>query len=285
MKALRAAVEQREAITPELLRVVEAVAANPLEFARREDQMLHLFAIYLLAQFRETRAYRPIVKMFSAPGETPFDLAGDTVTERLDRILASVYDGDPAPLQGLVETDSVNEYVRSAAIRAFLVLEASGQLSREAVVDYFSQLVRGKLVREFSYTWTAVARAIGALPAPELLEDARQAFRDDLVDGGPRDLDFIEREIREADSGSRYGLTLITDAIGEMEWWAAFHRDREPMKKLPRLKGLPARPRLRRRVEAPRSPSPPPPPPRVKIGRNDPCPCGSGKKYKKCCGK
>lgn len=24
-------------------------------------------------------------------------------------------------------------------------------------------------------------------------------------------------------------------------------------------------------------------PPRTKVGRNDPCPCGSGKKYKKCC--
>jgi uncharacterized protein YecA (UPF0149 family) len=23
----------------------------------------------------------------------------------------------------------------------------------------------------------------------------------------------------------------------------------------------------------------------MKVGRNDPCPCGSGKKYKKCCGK
>ncbi|HHW23437.1 MAG TPA: hypothetical protein GXX26_11250 [Clostridiaceae bacterium] len=23
----------------------------------------------------------------------------------------------------------------------------------------------------------------------------------------------------------------------------------------------------------------------MKIGRNEPCPCGSGKKYKKCCGK
>ena len=22
----------------------------------------------------------------------------------------------------------------------------------------------------------------------------------------------------------------------------------------------------------------------IKIGRNDPCPCGSGKKYKRCCG-
>jgi hypothetical protein len=26
------------------------------------------------------------------------------------------------------------------------------------------------------------------------------------------------------------------------------------------------------------------PPPSGKVGRNDPCPCGSGKKFKKCCG-
>jgi uncharacterized protein len=30
--------------------------------------------------------------------------------------------------------------------------------------------------------------------------------------------------------------------------------------------------------------SPEHPTPRSKIGRNDPCPCGSGKKYKRCCG-
>jgi len=31
-----------------------------------------------------------------------------------------------------------------------------------------------------------------------------------------------------------------------------------------------------------------PPKPKIaekKVGRNEPCPCGSGKKYKKCCGK
>lgn len=33
------------------------------------------------------------------------------------------------------------------------------------------------------------------------------------------------------------------------------------------------------------SPVQAPPAPTKKIGRNDPCPCGSGKKYKKCCGK
>jgi uncharacterized protein len=37
-----------------------------------------------------------------------------------------------------------------------------------------------------------------------------------------------------------------------------------------------------------RVPPPPPPPPQGTarhVGRNDPCPCGSGKKYKRCCGR
>ena len=39
--------------------------------------------------------------------------------------------------------------------------------------------------------------------------------------------------------------------------------------------------------KAPPAPVPLPPklPPIPKVGRNEPCPCGSGKKYKKCCGK
>ena len=32
-------------------------------------------------------------------------------------------------------------------------------------------------------------------------------------------------------------------------------------------------------------PSAPQPEKQKKVGRNDPCPCGSGKKYKRCCGK
>jgi SEC-C motif-containing protein len=31
-------------------------------------------------------------------------------------------------------------------------------------------------------------------------------------------------------------------------------------------------------------PADPTPPAQSKVGRNDPCPCGSGKKFKKCCG-
>jgi hypothetical protein len=157
MQAMQTAIEQREAITPELLRVLEAVAENPVAFAKRQDYMLHLFALFLLAQFREKRAYAPIVKMFSGPGQTSYDLAGDTVTDGLNRILASVYDGDPALLQKLVENEDANEFVRDAAINAFLVLEHSGQMTRDEVIDYFRSLFHGKLQRQPSYVWDGLA--------------------------------------------------------------------------------------------------------------------------------
>jgi hypothetical protein len=53
MDAMRAAVEQREAITPELLRLLEVIAANPTEVAKREDYMLPVFAL-CLDEFDET---------------------------------------------------------------------------------------------------------------------------------------------------------------------------------------------------------------------------------------
>jgi preprotein translocase subunit SecA len=46
----------------------------------------------------------------------------------------------------------------------------------------------------------------------------------------------------------------------------------------------PRREQLRTNREAPRPPSRPSAP-QAPVGRNDPCPCGSGKKYKNCHGK
>ena len=284
MAAMQAAIEQREAITPELLRVVEAVAENPQEYAGRNDYQVHFFALFLLAQFREKRAYPAIVKMVSSPGETPFDLIGDTVTGGLDRILASVYDGNPGPLQGLVESEQVDEYVRSAAIEAFWVLENTGQMPREAVVEYLRSLFHGRLQRTPSFAWNSLVQVAANLPAPELLQEVRQAYDDDLADPMVASLEDIEGDMAAPEQRWREGLHLITDAIAEMEGWDCFHQEESQSE-----------------METPEdddwgppSPAPPPqleyvpPKPFVrepKIGRNEPCPCGSGKKYKKCCGK
>ena len=195
MKAMRAAIEQREAITPELLKVLESVAAAPSEWAERKDNMLPMFAIFLLAQFREKPAYPLLVKIVSAPGEIPFDLFGGTITEGLSQILASVYDGDSALLHGLVESEQVNEFVRSAALDSFLVLEHTGQMPRAEVIEYFRSLFHGKLQRTHSYAWDGLVCAVADLPAPELLEEVRKAYAEGLVDDTVADLEGIERDV------------------------------------------------------------------------------------------
>jgi len=281
---LQAALEQREAITPELLRIVEAIAANPTEFAQRQACMLPVFTLYLLAQFREKRAFPAVVKMFSAPGETSHQLVGGTVAEGLKQILASVYDGNPALLHELIENEEADEYVRDAAINALLILEHTGEVPRAEVIEYFRGLFQGKLERTYSFVWNGLVCAVADLPAPELLPEVRQAYSEGLVDEGVADLEGIERDLASPELWRRESRTVITDAIGEMEWWACFHPDGSGPPNLPE-------------ADEPASTPPPttstpseylPPKPFIrepKIGRNDPCPCGSGKKYKKCCGK
>ena len=282
MKAMRAAIEQHEAITPELLKVLESVAAAPSEWAARNDNMLPMFAMFLLAQFREKPAYPLLAKIVSAPGEIPFDLFGDTITEGLSQVFASVYDGNPAPLHGLLENEQVNEFVRRAALNTFLVLEHTDQMPRDTVLEYIRSLFHGKLQRTPSYAWSSLVCVVADLPAPELLEDVRQAYADGFVDTMVADLEGIERDANAPKPRRRDRQHLITDAIAEMEWWASFHPEDSWPKKMPNT-DIPM-------------PSPPPhvptsyaaPKPYVsepKIGRNDRCPCGSGKKYKKCCGK
>ncbi len=123
-EALEAAIAQREAITPHLF---EALADAPRLLARmeiEEDYMLPLYAFFLLAQFREERAYPLLVNFFSLPGERPLDVTGDFVTEDLGRVLASVAGGDMAPMKRLVENPQVNEYIRSAALSGLVCLVA-----------------------------------------------------------------------------------------------------------------------------------------------------------------
>jgi hypothetical protein len=174
------------------------------------------------------------------------------------------------------------EYVRDAAINAILVLEQTGQMARAEVVEYFRSLFHGKLQRKHSYAWDGLVCAVADLPAPELLEEVRQAYAEGLVDEGVVDIEGVERDLAAPKLSRRERDTLITDAVGEMERWACLHR-------------VGSRPKRPPEVEVPVPPLPPPTPARYeppkplirepKIGRNDPCPCGSGKKYKKCCGR
>jgi len=279
--AVQEAIDHRVEIVPALLGILEEVARDLDPFVGR-GCFIHIYAMYLLAQFRETRAYPLLVQIFSTPGELPMDLAGDVVTEDLGRILASVSDGDVGGMTALVENEQANEYVRSAAMDGLLTLVACGKRSRDEVMAYFRSLFQ-KFDRRIGHAWDGLVSACADLCPEEIVEEIRQAYEDGLVDPGYISWKNIERALALGKEAAVESLKdhrqMITDVAEALGWWACFDEDalrtglRKPPPSLPRLPQLNLWPPEPIRRAQP------------KVGRNDPCPCGSGKKFKKCCGR
>jgi hypothetical protein len=227
-EAVAQAIAQREAITPELLRIL-AEAQHNIEDLPESDSMAHIYAMYLLAQFREPHAYPLIVEFFSIPGDIALDTTGDVATEDLGRILASVSCGNIRLMTALVENAHANEYVRVAALRGLVTLVACGEQSRDDIVAYLQRLFQGGLARDESFVWYGLVSASNDLYPEELYDDIKHAYAEELIEPGFIGLDDIdetlqrgkERVLDALHHNQRY--SLITDTITEMEWWACFH--------------------------------------------------------------
>ena len=294
--ALKEAVAHRKEIIPRLLAVLEEAAKNQAFFAGDQDRNVHIYAMYLLAEFRELRAYPLLVKIFSAPGEVPFDLAGDVVTQDLCSILASVSGGDPSGMMELVENEKANEWVRGAALDGLVTLVACGGQSRDEVMAYFRRLFQ-ILEREPSAMWDSLANVCADLCPREVITELNQAYDDGLVDPAAIGWDEVEAALDMGPDAAlkeaRHRNRLITNTADSIKWWACFHEgpdgkewaeagiesedDLENLEDdadslLPLFGPDPGIPEPYRRTEP-------------KVGRNEPCPCGSGKKFKKCCGR
>ncbi len=272
--AVAEAIERREEITPHLLRILERIVEGP----NREipaDAFDHIFAMYLLAKFRERRAYPLLLKMLAEFDDRLGDLIGDVLTQDLGSILASVCDDGIAPLQALIENAETDEWVRAAALQALLTLVAAGRRSRDEMIGYFAALFQ-RLEREPTYIWSALANACTDIYPAELMPEIRRAFDERLIDSmsiGPDDVtDALARGKEEVLRELQTRCTLIDDVEREMSWMAAFQPE-APVEVAPPDFALDED----EWIDTYRRPGP-------KIGRNDPCPCGSGKKFKKCCG-
>jgi Protein of unknown function (DUF1186)/SEC-C motif len=283
--AVEAAVMHREEITPELLRILRESTERAVELDAEGDYMAHLYAMFLLAQFREVRTHPLVIQFASLPGELLHSLCGDFLTMDLGRVLASVCGGDLDGIRSLIENEAVDEWVRGAALGSLVTLVAVGQKSREEIVSYFGQLFRGKLPRQFSQVWNELVSCSADLYPDDLIDDIERAYQEDLVEPGYIGWDDVKEDLALGKDQVLARLTddshhrLVEDTVREMQWWACFREDE----------------RTRRRSAGPKTvqtefsttggaASPPMKRDTPKTGRNEACPCGSGKKFKKCCG-
>lgn len=278
---LTEAIDQHGSIIPLLLEELRRAAADPEALLNKDESYLrHIYAMYLLSQFREAAAYPLLVDFVSTPGEIVMELTGDVITEDLGRMLASLCHGDLGPIKRLIEDPEVNEWVRSAALDALVDLYVEGQLEREIIIDYLKELYLFKVEQKSSFIWSAMVSTACDLYPEELVEEIRRAYVEGLVNPGDVGFDDVKRTLeggKEKRLGDtrRYRKGLIGNVIDEIGWWACFQdtngedfSDREPYEVEDDFRSAPVQTVVR---------------PGPKIGRNDPCPCGSGRKYKKCC--
>jgi hypothetical protein len=261
--ALEAADAHREVLVEPLLRAIETGLGNP-SGASPEEARVFSYALYLFARWREVRAYPYVIRWLSLPGEAPFDIAGDIVTRDGGRILAAVCDGNLEPITTLAADRRANEYARAAAVTALTLLTAWAEVPGESVITVLLWLARDGLEREPSQVWNSLAIASADIEALPLFPELRRAYDDGLIElraMHPSELDEVEAAPRGRTlEQTRERFPPVDDVAEATAWWAGNDA----------LEAADVTPEPYR--------APP------KVGRNEPCPCGSGKKFKKCCG-
>jgi hypothetical protein len=143
-------------------------------------------------------------------------------------------------------------------------------------------LAREGLEREPSYVWSALAMESADIEALPVFQELRRAYDEGLIDPqniGPSELNDVETSPRgDLLERMKDRFPPIDDVVAATWWWARFGRFTSGRRAEERaaLAGV-GEFDDDGKVEPYRAPA--------KVGRNEPCLCGSGKKFKKCCGR
>ncbi|MCZ0702970.1 hypothetical protein J2T56_001135 [Natronobacillus azotifigens] len=277
-KQLEEIIENKEEVIPELLQVVDQFIEDPSIASNNPRYFGHIYAFFLLGQFREKALFHKLLQILHWSEEDLNLVFGDFITEGSGRILASVYNGDLDALKELLENEESYEFARGQAVAALTILVLQGQLDREDISNYYRQLLKTKRLTPYLYADVIVSAC--DLHFEDLLEDIQWAYEKGLVDYGVINFDdvktimLIDKKVRLDYSRSDVHNKYIDNTIKELQSWYIFNQNKTEVSKLPEI------PKKRLKIPSGNKPFVQD----LKIGRNDPCNCGSGKKYKKCCG-
>jgi uncharacterized protein len=275
-EAMRWALDRWDEAAPGLLGVLERYADGT---DRSEEAAGAVFFIlHLAAERRETRAFAPLCRLLR-DAKALDAVLGDGVTTTLSRILIGTYDGDLEALKGVIEAEEADEYARAGALEVLAYLAATGRVAREEAEAYLLHLYDALRPQHESFVWSGWVLAVGLLGLEALSDVVRRAFERGLIDPMVMGYEHFREDLGrtladpERMAGFRYdNIAPLEDAAGELSRWYAFSegakRDRARQSQVAAFDPPPRGPAFN---------------PYKHVGRNDPCPCGSGKKFKKCC--
>jgi hypothetical protein len=292
VEAIRAAREHRELIVPRLIQLIRDAAAGA-RVGNPPEGNAHFVALFLLTEFEAKEALPAVIEALSLPGELPFDLFGDAVTSLGGRVFTALAGDRPDLIDELARNRDLNLYVRWECALAFALLVADGRMTRDDALRRLQRQLRdaldiGEPETEFI---SALVTTLADLAPREAMAEIEEAYQRELVDEFWIGLEDVKRDANQSDSEMLDELRKrspekLTDTIAELEDWACFKEDESDPSG---IGPSPFADRIAEPLFSSAVPSFNPSDSTVRvttprIGRNEPCPCGSGKKFKKCCG-
>lgn len=281
--------QQKETFIPLFIKEIEAITSDQNHPVYQESEVgayfLHIYALYFLSYWRVTDAY-PVVMRFLSEASVDHDLIlGDVATEGVQSIIFSLYNGDIDSIHQLINNDAIDQYMRSSVMGVFKELFIENKISqsqfKEILTHYFEKYLHDEADQaEDGYFLTSVVLEMGEVGFKEKLPEIKTAFDQGLIDELDVDFDWIAEDMEAnsldaPDEIDCYGYIGKPEEV--LEGWACFNEPEEDYDSFDyddtEWSDLDSTPTsMQMPYVAP-----------DKVGRNDPCPCGSQKKYKKCC--
>ena len=259
---------------PVFRKILERAADG--EYLDGNEALLFFRGLHITGGRRDTLAFKPLLRFLRRPPAEVEDLLGDATTETLSQIVAGVFDGDAAALLDAALDLTIKESVRGALIGAASFLTWDGRIPRQQFVEFLQRFHAERLAPDGDMAWFGWMNAIAHLG----LRDMQPAVMAAVESGAlPKDLwepDYFEKDLAAAERAPQDGIRFkeaylgyIDDIVVALERFYTGDGDEfSPPAitgRLPEPDNVPAVNPWRH------------------VGRNDPCPCGSGKKAKRCC--
>ncbi len=276
--AMQWALDHWDEASPRFIARLRAFAASANRSDAAMDELFYI--VHLCGEKRDERAYAPLCRLIGE-GEEASDFLGDADVSTLKGILINVCDGDPAPLMRAIESPAGEEFARASALEALGYLaRARNVLSDDEMRAYLKRLRREMKPRGECYVWTAWAATAANLGYDDLRLDVAILIKDRFIGEGEYSLADFDQQMKMAREDPTGLSGFQGDFVGPLEGsietlaqWSNAGEDELDEEDGEDGEGLDDEAGF----EAPYVN------PFREVGRNDPCPCGSGKKYKKCC--
>ena len=267
--AMRWSLEHWDEAGPRFVALLDAYARKQDRCERTERALFLL--VHLLGEKGEAAAFGPLCRLL-LDGEASDLVLGDAITSTLPQLLISTFDGDIAALTAVIEFTETDDFARYGALLAMAYLARAGCLPEAEMRARLERWLTALQPQGEHLVWAAWVLAVAYLGYADLAETAEGLIRRGFVAPdymGPEHFrDELDRTLSDPDRMAGFvheNIGPFGNAITELAGWQWSSEEEDE----PELADY----EIQRPITNPLR----------GVGRNDPCPCGSGKKHKKCC--